>query len=87
MSEPNEADRFASRLTMLVSKEVAASRGDPERLAFVIERLSASLGFSVAIAARGDGPTIDTLMAGAEQYAHQEAVDAAMMLGICRARP
>lgn len=80
-----EQDQFASTLVLLVSREVAASRGNQERLAFVIERLSASLGFTVALAANGHGPTIDTLIAGAEQYAHQEAVARSGFAGMMHA--
>lgn len=70
-------DQFATKLSALVAVETASAHGDPERLAHVVERLAASLGFAIAITARGHGPTIDRLMAGAEGYAHAEAVDKA----------
>lgn len=75
--EPDEAtpqDRFASKLAALVSMEVAAAHGDADRIGWVIERLAVALGFSVALAARGDPATIDALMTGAEAHAHAEAV-------------
>lgn len=68
---------FADKLSGLVAREAAASRGDPERFGAMIERLSASLGFTVALACRGHGPAIDEMLAGAEAYAHAEAVEKA----------
>jgi phosphopantothenate synthetase len=73
---------FADDLARLTSREVAAAKGDPERLANMIERLAAALGFTVAIAAGGKGEAIDTMLAGAEAYAHAEAVDRAAIASL-----
>ena len=72
-----EKSSFADRLSALVSGEMVAAKRDPDRMAEVVERLSAALGFSVALMARGDAKAIDELMTGAEAYAHSEAVEKA----------
>lgn len=66
---------FASKLASLVS--MSAKDGDADHMGMMIERLAAALGFTIAIAARGDGDAIDTMIAGAEAYAHAEAVEKA----------
>lgn len=71
---------FADKLASLTASEAAKAKGDPERMGAMVERLSAALGFTIAIAANGDGPTIDEMMSGAEAYAHQEAVDKAPLI-------
>jgi len=68
---------FEDQLAKLVAEEMGAARGDHDRMAAVIERLSAALGFSIAITSQGDPQMIDTLMHGAERYAHEEAVSKA----------
>lgn len=68
---------FADQLASVVARETRAARGDRDRMAAMIERLSASLGFAVAMAAEGDATMIDKLMVGAEANAHAEAVDKA----------
>lgn len=82
---------FATKLAALCSLEAAQARGDADRSALMIERLAASLGFAVAIAACGNAAVIDEMMAGAEGYAYREAVSKApfarMVAGIRRARP
>jgi hypothetical protein len=69
----SEAD-FASKLAVLTSAEAAAASLNPDRMGVIIERLAAALGFTIAMAAQGDRDGIDTMIAGAEAYAHQEAV-------------
>lgn len=68
---------FEAALTGLCSKEAADAHGDPERMGVMIERLAASLGFTVAMAARGNGKAIDEMLEGATGYAHREAVEKA----------
>jgi hypothetical protein len=68
---------FADKLAALTAAEASAAHGDADRLGVMIERLAAALGFTVAMAARGNAGGIDTLMAGAEGYAHAEAVSKA----------
>lgn len=84
---------FADQLATVVARETRAARGDRDRMASMIERISASLGFAVAMAAEGDAATIDQLMVGAEAHAHAEAVEkaplaelSALARGIKRAR-
>lgn len=68
---------FADKLAQLVSREQALARGDNERMVNLIERLAASLGFTIALAANGQPEAIDQLFVGAEAYAHEEAVQRA----------
>lgn len=79
------AGNFTDDLAKLVSVEAAASRGNPERLAVMIERLSAALGMTIALATRGDPRGIDEMIEGATAFAHGEAVEKArvvrLMLG------
>ena len=65
---------FGRKLVLLCSAELNEARRDPERYADMTERLAAALGFTTAMAARGDPATIDRMLAGAEAYAHGEAV-------------
>lgn len=71
---------FDQSFTALVAKEAAASRGDPERLGSMIERLSASLGMTIALATNGDPAGIDTMVTGCEAHIHAEAVDKARVI-------
>ncbi len=71
---------FHSRLSAMLSKEAAeaAKASDrAERMGDMIEGLARGLGFTVAIAANGNAETIDTMIAGAERYALEEAADKA----------
>jgi len=71
---------FHSRLAAMLSKEAAeaAKASDrAERMGDMIEGLARGLGFTVAIAANGNAETIDTMIAGAERYALEEAADKA----------
>lgn len=70
-------EEFSDKLSALLSGEAARARREPERYAVMIERLASGLGFTVAMAAQGDGAKIDTLLTGAEAHAHQEAVQKA----------
>lgn len=68
---------FHDRLAGMLAKEASAAHGDADRLGEMIEAVARGLGFTVAIAARGDPQTIDAMIAGAEAYALQEAADKA----------
>lgn len=68
---------FANQLQALCAKEAAAAHGDHERLGAMVEVVARSLGFTVAIACRGSAAAIDEMMAGADAYAHSEAVEKA----------
>jgi len=46
--------------------------------------LGALLGLTVAVAAQGDPRIIDTLLAGAEAYAHREAVEKSKALRLLK---
>ena len=71
---------FHDRLAAMLSKEAADAAKAPdraERMGDMIEGLARGLGFTVSIAANGDAETIDTMIAGAERYALEEAADKA----------
>ena len=68
---------FADKLAALTSIEASEAHGDAERMGVMVERLAAALGFTVAMACRGNGPAMDEMLAGAEGYAHSEAVEKA----------
>lgn len=71
---------FHSRLSAMLAKEAsdAAKAADRhERMGDMVEGLARGLGFTVAIAANGNAETIDTMIAGAERYALEEAADKA----------
>lgn len=71
---------FSDKLAALCAAEMAAASKDADRMGVMIERLAASLGFTVCVAARGRPEGIDDLLTGAEGYAHAEAVDKAPMV-------
>lgn len=71
---------FNNTFTALIAKEAAASRSDPERMGSMIERLSASLGMTIALATNGDPAGIDTMVTGCEAHIHAEAVDRARVI-------
>jgi len=73
MSEPT----FIERVQAMAAKEAAAAHGDADRLGAMVEGLARALGFTVAIACRGNAEAIDEMMTGAEAYAHAEAVEKA----------
>lgn len=70
---------FSTKLDVLTSGELAAAKGDPERIGIMIEKLGRALGFTVAVAARGNGKGIDELCEGVTNYVHGEAVSKAPM--------
>lgn len=71
---------FEQAFSALIAKEAAASRGNPERLGSMIERLSASLGMTIALATNGDPAGIDMMVTGCEAHIHVEAVDKARVI-------
>ena len=75
MAELIDNNPFSDKLAVLVS--MSAKEADAEHMGMMIERLAAALGFTIALAAHGDGKAIDQLLAGAEGYAHREAVEKA----------
>lgn len=71
---------FHDKLAAMLAREAADAGKAPdrtERMAAMIEGLARGLGFTVAIAAFGDGEGIDTMIAAAERYALEEATDKA----------
>jgi len=68
---------FIETVQALAAKEAAQAHGDADRLGAMVEGLARALGFTVAIACRGDAKAIDEMMTGAEAYAHAEAVEKA----------
>lgn len=53
--------------------ELAAARGNPERIGEMIERLTNSLAFTIMIAARGDAKGADEMLRGVESYLYETA--------------
>ncbi len=66
-------DEFTNRLASIIHRQAERSRRDPSLYAEMIERLSASRGLAIAMAAKGDGAKIDTLIEGATAYVYDEA--------------
>jgi len=66
---------FTARLSALTSAEMAAARGDGERLATMFERLLHSAGFTIAMMADGDKKRMDELLTGAESYLYEAAAE------------
>ena len=59
---------FEAELARLCSREMIAARRDPERLGAMVEHLSHSLSFTIAIGAGGDPQVAQKLMTGVESY-------------------
>lgn len=72
---PKQRVPFADRLSGLCAMELSASRGDPDRIGEMIERLTNSLSFTIAVAAKGDPKTMDTFLKGVESYLYEAAAD------------
>ena len=70
---------FSTKLDVLTSGELSSAKGDPERIGIMLEKLGSALGFTIAMAARGDGAGIDELFEGISNYIHGEAVSKAPM--------
>lgn len=71
---------FPDRLAAMLSREAMAASRAPdraERMGDMIEALARGLGFTVAIATNGNGEGIETMIAGAERYALEEAANKA----------
>lgn len=60
---------FETRLSAMVSKELT---GDAAQIGGLVEQLTRSLGFAIAIASRGDAAMADTLLEGASGYLAEE---------------
>lgn len=73
----SEEPDFGERLSALCAAELTHARRDHERAGAMVERLAAALGMSVAVLARGNPKVIDEMLAGADGYAHAEAVEKA----------
>lgn len=69
-----EQTSFEDALARLVSAEALMAKDNPARMSALLERLGAALGLTVAVASNGNGTTIDTLIEGVTDYAHEEAV-------------
>ena len=71
---------FHTRLASMLAKEAADAAKAPdraERMGDMIEAIARGLGFTVAVATNGDRTGIETMIAAAEQYAMEEAVEKA----------
>ncbi len=81
-----QSDDFSDRLASVISGQAARARRDPELYAEMIERLAASLGITIAMAANGEGAQIDMLIEGATAHAHEEAVSWAPLAVMARGK-
>ena len=79
MHKPDEdcpvRNSFELQLATLVSKSLSDSRGDPEQMGVIIERLLYSLSLVIAVAARGDKAGIERFLMGAESYLAETTLD------------
>lgn len=71
---------FTNNLQKLVSETINLNHRNKENMAEIIENLAGALGFTIAMASDGDGKTIDTMIEGATNYAHYEAVEKAKIV-------
>lgn len=70
---------FEDELATLARREFFAAKGDPERIAAMIERLMHTAGFTIAMATDGDAKAMSTLLIGAEAHLNECAADSALM--------
>lgn len=70
---PKRRVSFADRLSGLCAMELAAAHGNPERIGEMIERLTNSLSFTIAIAAKGNPQGMDEMLKGVESYLYEAA--------------
>lgn len=70
---PQQRVPFGDRLSGLCAMELAAAHGDAERIGEMIERLTNSLSFTIAIAARGNPKGMDEMLKGVESYLYESA--------------
>jgi hypothetical protein len=75
---------FTTQIERLISHELPAARLQPDRMAAMIDILTAGLALAIAVAAGGDGSKAELLMQGAE---NQLAVEVAALAPIARALP
>lgn len=60
--------KFADSLAALCAAELSAAHGDADRIGAMIERLTSSLAFTIAMASGGRVEAMETFIAGAESY-------------------
>ncbi len=84
MSDANQLD-FGERLSLLCSDELAGAHGDAERIGAMVERLTHSLAFTIAMATRGDAKGAQTFLTGVESYLYETSAKLAP-LGALMAR-
>lgn len=70
---PEKRVPFADLLSALCAIELAAAKGNPERVGEMIERLANSLAFTIAIATNGDPKGMDDMLKGIEGYLYEAA--------------
>lgn len=64
---------FEEQLTAMISKELAESNGDGQRLADTVEALARTTGMAVAVAARGVAPFMSDMLTATENYIMESA--------------
>lgn len=70
---PEQRVPFSDRLSGLCAIELALAKGDPERIGEMLERLTNSLAFTIAIASQGDPKHMDEMLKGVESYLYEAA--------------
>ncbi len=69
------AASFSDKLSALCAAELCVARQDPERAGAMIERLTHSLAFSIAIIGAGNPDAMSKLLQGAEAYLTEAAAN------------
>lgn len=70
---PPQRVPFGDRLSGLCAMELSAAHGDHDRIGEMIERLTNSLAFTIAIAAQGNAEGMNEMIEGATSYLYESA--------------
>lgn len=81
---PEQRVPFQDRLSGLCAIELAGAHGDADRIGEMIERLTNSLAFTVAIATGGDPKAMDEMLKGIESYLYESATSHQKIGGFMR---
>ncbi len=65
--------KFGDKLSGLCAMELAAAHGNEARMGEMIERLSNSLAFTIAIATGGKAKAMQEMLTGVEGYLYEAA--------------
>lgn len=70
----SDEDEFGAALASLCSREMIKSKGDAERVADMVERLSYCLSFTIAVGSNGDDEVAKQLLTGVESYLYDGTI-------------